>query len=249
MEYTWRRGRPKEFILSGKAKDILLSLYESPKYFAELLRDIGGSPSSINANLKDLKEEELIEDKYTGTVRVISLTPKGIEAVKYILMTESLLKKPEIEEVKEIPRNRKKWILSLLYLAFPNEIKGITRLMKYLFLMKREYEINNEYNFIPYSHGPCSFEVFEDLEKLERMGLIEIEKKIHEPKIAGDWQIVKKIKLTEKGKEVAEKIYNELDNVTKVKLDELVKRFSRYTFAGLLHYVYEKYPEECKEVE
>jgi len=162
-------------------------------------------------------------------------------------MQENLFKKPEIEEVKEIPRNRKKWILSLLYLA--SKIKGTTRLMKYLFLMKKEYEIDNEYNFIPYSYGPCSFEVYEDLEKLEKMGLIEIDKKIYEPKIAGDWQIVKEYKLTEKGKEFTEKIYNELDIITKTKLNELIERFGKYTLAGLLHYIYSKYPEECKEVE
>jgi Mn-dependent DtxR family transcriptional regulator len=241
-----RKGKEKD-IFSGKAKDILLSLYESPKYLAELTKDIGGAPFFIIAKLEDLKREGLIEDKYIQTKRIISLTEKGIEVAKFIKLQENLFKKPEIEEVKEIPKDRKKWILLLLHLA--NEIKGITRFMKYLFLMKKEYEINNEYNFIPYSHGPCSFEVFEDLEKLERMGLIEIEKKIHEPKIAGDWQIVKKFKLTEKGKEVAEKIYNELDNVTKVKLNELIERFGKYTFAGLLRYVYEKYPEECKEVE
>ena len=244
------KGR-KSDIFFGKSRDILLSLYESPKYLSELVRDIKAGMPFIIKKVRELKEKGLIKEEYSEEkkLRILSLTEEGIKIAKFIKYQESLLRKPEIEEMKEIPKDRKKWILSLLYLAFPNEIKGITRLMKYLFLMKREYEINNEYNFIPYSHGPCSFEVFEDLEKLERMGLIEIEVEIHEPKIAGDWQIVKKIKLTEKGKEIAEKIYNELDNLTKVKLDELVKRFSRYTFAGLLHYVYEKYPEECKEVE
>jgi DNA-binding MarR family transcriptional regulator len=241
-----RMGREKD-ILSGKSRDILLSLYESPKYLSQLVRDIGGTLTFVSSKIKDLKAQGLIEEKHVGITRVLSLTEKGMKIAKFIKLQENLFKKPEIEEVKEIPKDRKKWILSLLYLA--NEIKGITRFMKYLFLMKREYEIDNEYNFIPYNHGPCSFEVYEDLEKLERMGLIEIEVEIYEPKIAGDWQIVKKIKLTKKGKEIAEKIYNELDNLTKVKLDELVKRFSRYTFAGLISYVYNKYPDECKEVD
>ena len=80
------------------------------------------------------------------------------------------------------------------------------------------------------------------------MELIEINGKIHDPKIVGDQQIVKN-KLTEKGKEFAEKIYNELDIITKTKLNELLERFGKYTLTGLLHYIYSKYPEECKEIE
>jgi DNA-binding MarR family transcriptional regulator len=242
------RGR-KSDVFFGKSREILLSLYESPKHLSELVRDIKASMPFVISKVRELKEKGLIKEEYSEEkkLRILSLTEEGIKIAKFIKYQESLLRKPEIEEVKEIPKDRKKWILSLLYLA--NEIKGITRFMKYLFLMKREYEIDNEYNFIPYNHGPCSFEVYEDLEKLERMGLIEIEVEIYEPKIAGDWQIVKKIKLTEKGKEIAEKIYNELDNVTKVKLNELLETFSKYSFAGLIHYIYGKYPEECKGTE
>jgi len=241
-----KRGRPKGYILSGISREVLLSLYYNQKYYSELLKDIKAGPTSLSNILKILKEESLIEDKYIQLRRVLSLTEKGKEIAKYILMTRNFIEKKEIEEVKEIQIDRKKWILLLLYLA--NEIKGTTRLMKYLFLMKKEYEIENEYNFSPYFYGPFSYEVFEDIEKLEKIGLIEIERKIHEPKIAGDWEIFKKYSLTEKGKEIAEKIYNELDNVTKVKLNELIERFNKYTLAGLISYVYNKYPEECKEV-
>jgi len=110
--------------------------------------------------------------------------------------------------------------------------------------MKKEYEIENEYNFSPYFYGPFSYEIYEDIEKLERMDLIKINRKIHEPKIAGDWQIFKEYSLTEKGKEITEKIYEKLDNVTKVKLKELIERFSKYTLVGLISYVYNKYSKK-----
>ena len=42
---------------------------------------------------------------------------------------------------------------------------------------------------------------------------------------------------------------NPFNFITKVKLNELIETFGKYTFAGLLHYIYSKYPEECKEVE
>jgi len=37
-----RKSKEKD-VFSGKAKDILLSLYKSPKYLAELIKDIGGA--------------------------------------------------------------------------------------------------------------------------------------------------------------------------------------------------------------
>jgi DNA-binding MarR family transcriptional regulator len=243
----WRRGRPKEFILSGKAKDILLSLYEKPKYLTELLRDVKGSPTTLALNLKELEYEGFIEEKYTPTARILNLTNKGIEAVKFIKMTEDIMKKIEILETLEIPKDRKKWILSLL--NFAEKIKGTTRLMKYLFLIKKEYEIENEYNFIPYLYGPFSYEVLKDIEELEKIGLVKIDKEISEPKYSGDWQIIKIYSLTEKGKEITEKILNEIDIITKQKIKEAVETFNKYTLAGLLYYIYNKYPEyrECKE--
>jgi uncharacterized protein YwgA len=51
---------------------------------------------------------------------------------------------------------------------YTEEIKGTTRFMKYLFLMKKEYEIENKYKFVPYTYGPFSFEVYENLGKLEK---------------------------------------------------------------------------------
>jgi len=42
---------------------------------------------------------------------------------------------------------------------------------------------------------------------------------------------------------------NEIDIVTKQKIKEAVETFNKYTLAGLLYYIYSKYPEyrECKE--
>jgi hypothetical protein len=34
--------------------------------------------------------------------------------------------------------------------------------------MKKEYEIENEYKFVPYTYGPFSLEVYENLGKLEK---------------------------------------------------------------------------------
>jgi len=61
--------------------------------------------------------------------------------------------------------------------------------------------------------------------------------------------VLKKFKLTEKRKEIAEKIYNELNNIIKVKLNEFIEIFEKYTLIGLLNYIYNKHPEESKRLE
>jgi DNA-binding MarR family transcriptional regulator len=243
----------EELLKEKRVKEILISLYNSPKSITDLFFEVRGSLTTIESKLDKLIANNLVKEeiskKYPSrrVQRILSLTEKGKEIAKYILMTEKIFKKQEIEEVKEIPIDRKKWILLLLYLA--NEIKGTTRLMKYLFLMKKEFNIDNEYKFIPYLYGPCSFEVFEDIGKLRKIGLIEIDNEIYEPEKAGDWQIITKYKLTEKGKEFSEKIYNELNDENKLKLKKLLEKFSKYTLIELLHYVYHNYPEESKGIE
>lgn len=56
---------------------------------------------------------------------------------------------------------------------------GITRLQKYLFLLENEESIHpassNDFNFIAYKAGPYSSKLYDDLEFLENLGLIESE--------------------------------------------------------------------------
>lgn len=79
--------------------------------------------------------------------------------------------------------NRKDLLLLLLYMPGPSgelcaPITGRTRLMKLLFLMEHEIDlprtldIRNWYEFEPYTFGPFTHEVFEDIEFLQNVGLI-----------------------------------------------------------------------------
>ena len=71
--------------------------------------------------------------------------------------------------------------LVLLLLAAPgarllNELDGITRLEKLLYLAERETDVtskvNEPFKFEPYDYGPYSKDVYEAIEILERMRLI-----------------------------------------------------------------------------
>jgi DNA-binding PadR family transcriptional regulator len=66
-------------------------------------------------------------------------------------------------------------------------------------------------------------ELIEDLEYLEKIGLIKIEKKLLMEEEVGEWKIEKTYSLTEKGKEVAKKIFEELDDKTKEALRKIAE--------------------------
>ncbi len=58
-----------------------------------------------------------------------------------------------------------------------DELRGITRLQKFLFLLQQEYGVvlqgDHALAFKPYKAGPYSKKIYDDLELLENLGLIE----------------------------------------------------------------------------
>ena len=98
------------------------------------------------------------------------------------------------------------------------------RLAKIFFCSRYENEINDKikfYGFIPYRFGPFSFELFNDLERLEEGKFISI----------GD----NNIKFLGGNITVPDHI--------SMKMEEIVNRFSQMNEQQLIDYVYDKYPE------
>ena len=84
--------------------------------------------------------------------------------------------------------NRKDLILLLLYAPGSSgeeaePIDGRTRLMKLLFLLQADQSIDKtldpkrKYEFQPYHYGPFAKDVYDDLEFLENVGLVEVASK------------------------------------------------------------------------
>lgn len=78
-------------------------------------------------------------------------------------------------------KNKAELILALLFAGdqeFPTSIEGITRLEKLIFLLKEEKGFLKEktdednFNFIPFKMGPWSSEVYDEVDFLESLGLI-----------------------------------------------------------------------------
>jgi len=129
--------------------------------------------------------------------------------------------------------------LLLLFISMGKEIDPV-RIMKGMFLLAenaRERWLSDDsyYEFEPYYYGPCSFEIYSDLDELKAKGLI------MGNRVAGEsWN---RYSVTEKGKEFARKVKREL-TPDLVKYIKKVRDFvSSVTFRQLLTAIYRSYPK------
>lgn len=130
------------------------------------------------------------------------------------------------------PLNFKQKIILNFLIAGDKKPMSPLQVMKALFLYAQEEKPKDFYKFIPYLYGPCSFDVYSDLELLENGGLITTV-----PTHRG-WSF---FGITSEG----EKDLIEDTKITQ-KLDEIKKLILSKSFIELLKYVYSKYPQFAK---
>ena len=115
----------------------------------------------------------------------------------------------------------------LVYQA--SKVKGrpvyMTELMKYLFLLQKEYNINLAYNFEPYKYGPFTPQLYKDLEELkDRIEVKEVKDNV-------DKSLITSKELPQVNQDIANAV------------NDLINRFGNKDLKELLSYVYKKYPE------
>ncbi len=207
-------------------------------------------------NLPEIIKEEIIIQKKTE---------KFLKAIGEMKILSEKEKEKIWEKIKERIKKKeeiKRPDFIILLLAIFNKVFGITRLMKFLFLLKRELNIDkyfkNYYRFLPYSLGPFDKKIYTDLEDLIEKGLV---KKILHPKlkiseiekeIIGyfDEEVICEYRLTEKGLKEAQRIINIINKIDKNFIKEIVKlktKYQKYTLLQLLKELYSKYPEYQKK--
>lgn len=144
----------------------------------------------------------------------------------------------------------------------PEDIKieriNRTQIEKLLFLLKQEagFEIS-DYEFKADDYGPCADKMYDDLETLLDIPILETHistpdligklddksheqdsdefEKTHDPKEA--------YSLTNTGKKVAQKLYQELIENEKIKLNQVKREFGSLPLRDLIRYIYNKYPD------
>lgn len=144
-------------------------------------------------------------------------------------------------------------------------IQGTTRLQKLLFLMEHEAKLKptkgDDFDFTAWKFGPVSKELYDDLEKLDNLGLLESEP-VSEPSkteldeyglsfddLMGEEETQssrdsfeeKRYRLSEKGlKWVRER---ELHTTAFDKIRKIKEKYGALSLQDLLHYVYTKFPD------
>ena len=233
-------------VFRSKAPEILLELLKGPRKMRELVEAVGGSATTIEQRIEELKKAGLImeekEKKFPFT-RKIMLTSKGEGIAKIIEFLRKYYEK--------IPLKRDKWILLLLYAV--GAVRGKTKLQKLIFLMQedlKEHLPDEEYyDFKPYHYGPFSREILDDAEFMVFQGLIKVREEHME--VNGEELIMPIYELTEVGKKEAKKILEQLHRkIPSQILNNILRRmtyYNRLTAKKLTEIVHKSYPEYALE--
>lgn len=137
----------------------------------------------------------------------------------------------------------------------PNEVDGITRLEKLLYLAEREGDLppaaRAALTFQPYDYGPYSKDVYEAAEILERLGLISEARvfrgsaldEMEEVLVGADREgVERRFRLTDKGGVIAQELAARSPR-TAASLKAVKEKYARMPLQQLLRYVYTIYPE------
>lgn len=129
---------------------------------------------------------------------------------------------------------RQKNLLALIGKATLSPIK----IMKGMFIFSEETKkltkSDERYEFEPYNYGPCSTQIYDDLNTLESFGYIK-----SEPAIGQSW---KYYSLTAKGLKFAEKYLHSIDEKIAKYIDSIRNYVDHTSFRKLLKDIYSNYP-------
>ncbi len=171
------------------------------------------------------------------TINVSSLLPRRVYAIEGVAPTGM------VSLLTDIPRPW--WILALLLApgkgGKAEPIEGSLRLMKELFLVGKRSNPRKFYNFVPYRYGPCSFEVYHDLEFLKDEGLV-----LEVPSTEGRYR---SFRLTAEGRDAAEAAFETVPEEVKQAVMDVKSNFNQVSVYSLLSYVYDAYPEYATRTE
>lgn len=140
---------------------------------------------------------------------------------------------------------------------FAEQIRGVTKLQKLLFLVEQETDFFQEYeddvafNFAPYKMGPFSDEVYSELEFLLQLSAIESEPMDNATGLETSDSALgnNTFQLTTKGEKIAAQLVEILDPEHEVELREIVMEYNNMGLKELLRYVYTEYPDYTTESE
>ncbi len=132
--------------------------------------------------------------------------------------------------------SKREWILLILNQSPLDRI----HIMKTLFLIwiRANKQLEDFFEFVPYHYGPCSFEVYTELDVLQTNGLV-----LQPPYRIPNWE---KYYLTETGRNLAREASKKLPDRTSTLLKTVTAQVADLSFNELLKTVYAEAPEFAK---
>jgi len=116
------------------------------------------------------------------------------------------------------------------------EIEGSIKLMKESFLLQREVKTKFPYNFVPYDFGPCSFDIYEDLNEFIEEGIVKEEKN----------DSFSTYSISNPHEEFVSELIDNLDHEVREAILKIKKEFNKLSYYALISYVYKEYPQFTK---
>jgi uncharacterized protein YwgA len=146
--------------------------------------------------------------------------------------------------------------------ALVNQIKGITRLEKLIFLIERETSLNTlideDADFKPYNYGPFSDVVYRSVGYLSAYGLVN-DTGVIEDSTDDSWEqravigveyvdpyATRDFSLTDRGKQYYKTLVREVADSKLKELSDFKARLGSIPLRQLVRYVYLRYPEMTK---
>ena len=128
--------------------------------------------------------------------------------------------------------NKKDWLL----VAIEDGTLEPVQVQKLMFLFREKTGVSNEeaYEFVPYDWGPCSFEIYDDLDNL-----IALDKIARSQSPRG----ISRYSLTDDGRKTMEKVRGDADSALVDKLLKLRSWVTSRQFRTLLLDVYKEFPQ------
>lgn len=157
---------------------------------------------------------------------------------------------PRIDKI-----DRRTDVVFLLF-RYADEIAGVTKLQKLLFLIEQEteffqaYEQDVAFKFAPYKMGPFSEHVYEELEFLLSLDAIESEPMDDPTTDLTDSDLSeKRFSIIRKGEKIASELEDQLEPEYQDELRALVRKYNSLPLEELLEYVYTEYPDYAAKSE
>lgn len=145
-------------------------------------------------------------------------------------------------EVRRV--NDKLLPLGILYATEGEELEGITRFQKLVFLAQRERDGAAPYDFRADNYGPFAPDLYDDIDRLVDAGFVDYHE--DETQMGNTKQVYK---LKNKGKRAVERSNPEDFPVDTSDLNSLNEEFSDRSLWDVLEYVYTEYPRMARNSE